>query len=316
MPHVPGLRSPYAKVGRIVYFGRMLDKIRLEAAGNLPAEYRANLGDPQPFLFDARCCRFLGVAYRDLAEKTKAGATDDEVLAWAETAGHAHSDDECNVWNRFMTKIGWRDDRSKLLRQRIAEFGLAAKPIETFFDLLDFDEGRDPVRSRAWELRPPVVIVLMGVAGSGKTTIGVQLSNELGWRFNDADDFHPPANIAKMASGVPLNDDDRQPWLNAIRHHIAVCLRDGESAVVTCSALKERYRAEITPDPERVKLVYLKGGRDLLLARLSARESHFMKPQMLESQLAALEEPANALVVGIEPSPAEIVAIIRKGLSL
>jgi gluconokinase len=202
------------------------------------------------------------------------------------------------------------------LRQRIAEFGLAGKPIETFFDLLDFDEGRDPVRARSWELRPAMILMLMGVAGSGKTTIGRLLASELRWRFNDADDFHPPANITKMSAGIPLNDADRAPWLQAIRGHVLTCLHNAESAVVTCSALKKTYRDVIVPDPARVKLVYLKGPRDLLLSRLSARESHFMKPQMLESQLATLEEPENALTVDVSRTPAEIVAEIRKAFSI
>jgi gluconokinase len=153
MPAVPGLRSPYAKVGRLVYFGRMLDKIRLHAAGRLPADYVANLGEqsPRPFLYDARCCRFLGVRYDDLKARTLAGGTDEDVLAWAHTTGAARTDDECNVWNRFMTKLGWRDDRAAILRERIAESGLADKPIETFFDLIEFDEGHDAAHERGWE---------------------------------------------------------------------------------------------------------------------------------------------------------------------
>src|SRR4051812_395211 len=205
MPHVPGLRSCYAQVGRLVYFGRMLDKVRLHAAGNLPAAYHDNLGEPRPALLDARCCRFLGVKYADLVQVVMKGGTDEEVLAWAESHGTPRTDDDCVVWNRFMSKLGWRDDRSALLQQRIVEFGLVGKPIETFFDLNEFDEGRDPVRSRAWELKPARVVVIMGVAGSGKTTVGVKLAAELGWRFNDADDFHPEANIAKMSAGHALD---------------------------------------------------------------------------------------------------------------
>src|SRR3954471_20419784 len=119
MPHVPGLRSCYALVGRLVYFGRMLDKIRLHAAGKLPTGYVENLGEPRPPLFDARCCRFLGVRYADLVEVVHRGASDEEVLAWAHANGTPRTDDECTVWNRFMMKIGWRDDRSPVLQQRI-----------------------------------------------------------------------------------------------------------------------------------------------------------------------------------------------------
>ena len=151
MPAIPGLRSPYVKVGRVVYFGRMLDKIRLHAAGRLPAEYVANLGETRPIFFDARTARFLGMNYDELRARVFAGGTDLEILAWAEARGPARTDDDCIVWNRFMVKLGWRDDRSALLRQRVLEFGLADKPIETIFDLLEFDEGRDPVRDRAWE---------------------------------------------------------------------------------------------------------------------------------------------------------------------
>jgi gluconokinase len=151
MPALPGLRSPYDKVGRLVYFGRMLDKIRLHAAGRLPAEYVANLGEPRPFLFDARCCRFLGVRYHDLRARVLAGGSDAEILAWAEASGAPRTDDECNIWNRFMMKLGWRDDRSGVLRERMAETGLAGQAIETFFDFIETDEGRDPGRERRWE---------------------------------------------------------------------------------------------------------------------------------------------------------------------
>lgn len=311
MPNVPGLRSPYARIGRIVYFGRMLDKIRLHAAGKLPAEYQENLGDSRPNQYDARCCRFLGVAFADLSARVRAGGSDLEVLAWAEARGAPRTDDECSVWNRFMTKIGWRDDRCAVLKQRVAEFGLAEKPVETFFDLLDYDEGRDPVRARAWELKSALVIVLMGVAGSGKTTIGIHLSTTLGWRFNDADDFHPPANVAKMSAGIPLDDIDRAPWLAAIRLHIETCLRNEESAIVTCSALKQSYRDVILVDPSRVKLVYLKGDSALLSQRIAGREGHFMKPKMLETQLATLEEPSDALSIDIGETPTQIVDCIR-----
>jgi gluconokinase len=150
MPSVSGLRSPYAKVGRLVYFGRMLDKIRLHAAGRLPTEYQTNLGEVRPNLCDARCCRFLGVKYASLAARTLTGGTDEEVLAWCEARGTPRTDEECDIWSRFMMKAGWRDDRSSVLQDRIREYGLAGKPIHTFFDLFDFDEGRDPAAARPW----------------------------------------------------------------------------------------------------------------------------------------------------------------------
>lgn len=160
-----------------------------------------------------------------------------------------------------------------------------------------------------------MVVLIMGVAGSGKTTIGRQLAQELGWMFADADEFHPPANVAKMSAGQPLDDRDRAPWIAAIRLYIEARLQRGESAVVTCSALKEKHRAVLLGDSPDVKLVYLRGTRDLLWSRISGRTGHFMKPAMLDSQLAALEEPANALVVDITPSPQEIIAGIRAAIA-
>lgn len=151
MAHVTGLRSCYAKVGRLVYFGRMLDKLRLHATGQLPAEYVTNLGESKPIFFDARTCAFLGLTYEDLRTRVRAGGTDEEILAWAQTRGRTPTDIECIVWNRFMVKLGWRDDRSALLQARVGEFGLTGKPIETIFDLIEFDEGRDPVATKAWE---------------------------------------------------------------------------------------------------------------------------------------------------------------------
>ena len=160
-----------------------------------------------------------------------------------------------------------------------------------------------------------MVVLLMGVAGSGKTTIGRELASELGWKFADADEFHPPANVAKMSAGIPLDDADRAPWLAAIRLYIDARLEQGENAVVTCSALKEKHRTVLRGDPTAVKLVYLRGTRDVLQARINARVGHFMKPAMLDSQLAALEEPTNAHVVDIDQSPAQIIAAIRAALA-
>ncbi|HRE84243.1 MAG TPA: DUF5069 domain-containing protein [Opitutaceae bacterium] len=151
MPHVPGLRSCYAKVGRLVYFGRMLDKIRLHAAGTLPADYQGNLGDSKFLVFDGRCCRFLGIAYADLRTRTLQGGSDEEILAWAHANGTPRSDEECHMWNRFLVKLGWRDERSEVLPQRIRDSGLVGEPIETVVDHIEFDEGRDPVAERSWD---------------------------------------------------------------------------------------------------------------------------------------------------------------------
>ena len=148
MPHVPGLRSPYLKVGRIVYFGRMVEKIRLHAAGQLPPDYVANLGKA----FDGRCCSFLRINYDDLKAHVLADparpASDEAALAWAEARGGARSDEECEVWNGFMMKRGWRDAGAEILARRIKESALEAKPVLTMFDYLDFDEGRDPAQFR------------------------------------------------------------------------------------------------------------------------------------------------------------------------
>ena len=150
----------------------------------------------------------------------------------------------------------------------------------------------------------------MGVAGSGKTTVGRALAAELGWRFYDADDFHPPASVEKMARGVPLDDADRLPWLETLRALVRAGLERGENAVLACSALKAVYRDYLLLDG-RVKLVYLKGKFDLIQKRLANRRGHFMSAAMLESQFAALEEPEQEFHLDISTTPAEIVRAIR-----
>ena len=142
MPNVPGLRSPYDKVGRLVYFGRMLDKIRLHAAGRLPPEFAANLGEATPRFFDARCCRFLGIRHTELTARTMQGGTDEEILAWAHAHGTPRNDEECQIWNAFMAKLGWRDEATERVRQRASEYGLEGCGAETMFDLIEADEGR------------------------------------------------------------------------------------------------------------------------------------------------------------------------------
>ena len=158
------------------------------------------------------------------------------------------------------------------------------------------------------------VVVLMGVTGSGKSTIGRLLSQVLGWKYYDADDFHPPANVAKMRSGIPLNDDDRKPWLETLRDLIRQCLERGENAVLACSALKESYREFLVLN-ERVRLIYLKGNRELLKERLASRRGHYMNPALLDSQLDTLEEPKFGYTLDISLSPDEIVKDIRSYLN-
>ena len=153
----------------------------------------------------------------------------------------------------------------------------------------------------------------MGVAGSGKTTLGVRVAKTLAWEFADGDDFHPAANIEKMAHGIPLTDSDRAPWLVTLRRLIEDWLAAGKSGVLACSALKATYREELKID-SRVVFVYLKASPEVLLERLRARSGHYMKPGMLESQLATLEEPGDAIVVDVSGPIEQTVQTILKGI--
>jgi gluconokinase len=154
--------------------------------------------------------------------------------------------------------------------------------------------------------------IVMGVSGSGKTTVGTKLASQLGWNFYDADDFHPPANIAKMADGIPLDDEDRTPWLASLHDLISTSLEENLSGVLACSALKERYRQTLMDGNKNVQLIYLKGSFVLLQSRMSARSGHYMKPSMLQSQFAALEEPADALTVDASLPVGEIVNMVLR----
>ena len=155
----------------------------------------------------------------------------------------------------------------------------------------------------------------MGVAGSGKTTIGSLLANELGWRFYDADDFHTEANREKMAQGTPLTDDDRASWLAVLQELIRSNLHAGISSVLACSALKDSYRAILKADGQ-VKFVYLKGTYSQIEMQLKNRTGHYMPAKLLASQLEILEEPKDALVADITQPPGEIIRNIRKGFTL
>jgi gluconokinase len=164
--------------------------------------------------------------------------------------------------------------------------------------------------------RAPCVLIIMGVSGSGKSTIGTLLARQLQWEFEDADSFHPPANVEKMRNRIPLTDEDRQPWLEAIARTVDDILSAGGCGVITCSALKHRYRDILIRDRTHVRLVYLRGSESMIARRLAARHDHFMPPSLLKSQFEALEEPTpdeNPIIVSIEPEPAVIVErIIRK----
>jgi gluconokinase len=161
-----------------------------------------------------------------------------------------------------------------------------------------------------------MIIILMGVSGSGKTTIGQRLAQALGWPFYDGDQFHPPANVVKMQQGMPLTDEDRWPWLHALRAHIETWVQQGTSAVLACSALKQTYREHLVIEEAEVKLVYLRGDYDLIHERLAQRRGHFMPPGLLASQFAALEEPEQGVVVDIVHPPETIVALIREQLGV
>lgn len=139
---IPGLRSPAAQVRGIVYFGRMLDKLRLAAAGKLPAEWQAMRGTVSNKTFDARCCQFLGVNYAALEAEALKGGSDEELLAWAFANGRQPSEEEIEVWNGFMTKRGWRDASTQRLNERLAEIGLLPGTVQTMFEFIDLDEGR------------------------------------------------------------------------------------------------------------------------------------------------------------------------------
>lgn len=159
-------------------------------------------------------------------------------------------------------------------------------------------------------------LIVMGVSGCGKSTIGRSLADELGWPFYDGDDFHPPENVDKMSRGIPLNDDDRAGWLAALAELIRDQLQQGQSGVLACSALKQKYRDQLSVDTEQVKFIYLKGDYALIQARMAARPDHYMKPGMLDSQFAALEEPVDAIVIDICHTPQEIIHLIKSKLNL
>jgi len=157
-----------------------------------------------------------------------------------------------------------------------------------------------------------MVLVLMGVVGSGKTTVGKLLAHELGWKFADADDFHPRANVDKIRRGIPLDDCDRVPWLSALHDAIEQWNESQQNVVLACSALKQSYRNKLRAGS--VHFVYLKGSQQLIASRLRSRQGHFASESILASQFADLEEPDDAITVGVDQTPEPIAAKIRAQL--
>jgi gluconokinase len=169
----------------------------------------------------------------------------------------------------------------------------------------------------ALQTQRPRVVVLMGAAGSGKTTVGRALAHRLGWSFQEGDALHPPENVGKMRAGHPLDDEDRAPWLAAVARRVDEWRRAGGAGVITCSALKRQYRAVVVGDRPDVRLVYLYGSPALLAERLAGRRGHFMPPSLLDSQLASLEPPGpeeNAISVSIDAPVERIVEQIVAAL--
>jgi len=159
-----------------------------------------------------------------------------------------------------------------------------------------------------------MIVVLMGVSGAGKTTIGEALAQRLGWPFIEGDDYHPRENIAKMAAGIPLDDDDRWPWLDRLNAELRAREARGASAVLACSALKRKYRERLTRQLACVELVFLHGSLELIRERLASRQHRYMPATLLESQFGALEPPEQAIQVDIALSPEQCVVLISASL--
>ena len=160
------------------------------------------------------------------------------------------------------------------------------------------------------------LLLVAGVSGSGKSTIGSMLASQIGWEFHDGDSYHPAVNVEKMRSGMPLDDTDRVPWLAAMRAAIEACLREGRGAVFVASALKETYRHALCDGLDGIGLVFLHGDFELIRARMEARQGHYMAAGMLESQFELIEWPEGALEIDVRGTPEEAVQNIRAHFGL
>jgi gluconokinase len=160
-----------------------------------------------------------------------------------------------------------------------------------------------------------MVVIVMGVSGAGKTTVGAALAESLGWEFLDADEFHPAENVAKMAAAIPLTDADRWPWLDRLNGELRAREFRGESAVLACSALKEVYRARLMAGIAEARIVFLRGSMEFIRARMATRKHKYMPAALLESQFATLEPPRDALVVDAQLAVPDAVERIRSGLA-
>lgn len=161
-----------------------------------------------------------------------------------------------------------------------------------------------------------MIVIVMGVTGVGKTTVGQLLAERTGWPYYDADDFHSPASVEKMRAGTPLTDDDRWPWLDRLNEVLHAAESQAASAILACSALKERYRDRLERGLHGVRWVYLKGSAELIGSRLQVRKGHYMNPALLQSQFDALEPPHGALTIEVNDEPAALVQRVLSGLGL
>lgn len=160
-----------------------------------------------------------------------------------------------------------------------------------------------------------MIVILMGVTGVGKTTVGEALADKTGWRLYDADAYHSPANVEKMRAGIPLTDDDRWPWLDRLNELMRDAASRGESAILACSALKQKYRDRLQRDIDEARWVYLKGDMELIRSRLQQRKGHYMNPALLQSQFDTLEPPVDALTIDVAEPPHALAQRILSALS-